>query len=157
MVVAPLLLMGMSPKCWTFDSREFTLVIYMTLSTRRLPDGVMVLLRTMACVTSSGDRLNILSFSGLTLMRTDRALDPNGGGAVRPGTLANKGLIRVIATSKMSFRLTVLLLNTSSPTGREDASKRITCGGKAPGGKNAWLRETCKATCADASPMSVPS
>src|ERR1700722_17198380 len=120
MVVAPLLLMGMSPKCWTFDSREFSLVIYMTLSTRKLPNGVMVLLRTMACVTLAGERLNLLIFPGLTLMRTDRALDPNGGGAVRPGTLANKGLIRVMATSKMSLRLTVLLLNTNSPTGSDD-------------------------------------
>src|ERR1700722_3321815 len=157
MVVEPLLLIGISPKCCTFDSRELTLVIYIMLSTRRLPEGVMVLLRTTACVTSSGEILNIRSFSGLTLISTDRALDPKGGGAVSPGTLANNGRMRVMAISKMSFRLTVLLLNTSSPTGSEEASKRITCGGKAPGGKKAWLRETCKATCADASPMSVPS
>src|ERR1700744_4181532 len=157
MEVAPLLLMGISSKCRTLDSSELTEVIYMVLSTRRLPEGVMVLFLAMASTTSSAERLNIRSFSGLTLISTDRALDPKGGGAVKPGTWANKGLIRVMARSKISFRLVLLLLKTSSPTGREEASKRITCGGKAPGGKKDWLLATCRATCAEASPISVPS
>src|SRR5580704_4246002 len=146
MVVLPLLLIGISPKCSTLDSSELTLVIYMVLSTRRFPDGLMALFLTMAWTTSSADRLNIRNFSGLTLSRTDRALSPKGGGAVRPCTWANKGLIRVIARSKISFSVVFLLVKTSSPTGREEASNRITCGGKAPGGKNAWLLATWSAT-----------
>src|SRR5258708_5763233 len=157
MEVAPLLLMGISSKCWTLGSRELILVTYMILSTRRLPDGVMALFCAIACTTSSADRLYMRSFSGLTLINTDRALEPKGGGADSPGTVANKGRTRVRARSKISFNGRVLLLNTNSPTGREEASKRTTWGGRAPGGKKPAVRFTCKATCAEASAISVPS
>src|ERR1700754_315609 len=143
--VAPLLLMGMSSKCCTLASRELIEVTYMVLPTRRLPDGVTALFFVIASTTWSADKLYIRSFAGSTLIRTDRALDPNGGGADKPGTVANSGRIRVMARSKISFSDLVGLLNTSSPTGREEASKRITCGGSAPGGKKAIVRLTCKA------------
>src|SRR6185437_4461835 len=130
-------------------------VTYIMLSTRRLPEGVMALFLATAFVTSSADKLYIRSFSGLTLMSTDLALEPKGGGAESPGTVANIGRTRVRARSKISLSGLVLLLNTNSPTGRDEASKRTTCGGRAPGGKKAMVRFTCKATCAEASAISV--
>src|SRR5579872_6879349 len=157
MEVFPLLVIGMSSKCWTFSSSELIEVTYIVLSTRRLPEGVMALFRVIASTTWAAERLYILSFVGSTLICTDRALEPKGGGAESPGTVANNGLTRVIARSKISFSDRVLLLNTSSPTGSELASKRTTCGGSAPGGKKAIVRFTCKATWADASAMSVLS
>src|SRR6185312_15261546 len=157
MVVLPLLLIGISSNCLTDCSSVLTRVIYMVLSIATSPEGEVALFLTIAWTTSSAERLNIRSFSGLTLISTVRALEPNGGGAVKPGTCANNGLTRVIAASKISFSGTVLLLNTSSPTGKEEASNRITWGGRAPGGKNADERLTCRATCAEASPISVPS
>src|SRR5579863_955324 len=155
MEAEPLLLMGIFSKCSTFDSSELMEVTYMILPIRRLPDGVMALFFDIACTTSSADKLNWRSFSGFTLISTDRALEPNGGGAESPGTVANRGRIRVMARSNISFRDLVLLLKTSSPTGKEEASKRTTCGGRAPGGKKAIVRLTWRATCADASAISV--
>src|SRR5579859_7300622 len=155
MEVVPLLLTGMSSKCCTLVSRELMEVTYIVLSIRRLPEGVMALFFEIASTTSSAERLYMRNFSGLTLISTDRALEPNGGGACNPGTVANKGRTLVIARSNISFNDLVLLLNTNSPTGNELASKRTTCGGNAPGGKNAIVLFTCKATCADASAMSV--
>jgi len=68
--------------------------------------------------------------------------DPKGGALDMPGMVANNGLTLVRARSKISFRDRVLLLKTSSPTGRDDASKRMTWGGSEPGGKKAMVRFT---------------
>jgi len=90
-------------------------------------------------------------------MTTVLALEPTGGGADKPGTTANKGLILVVASSCISSRVLSGLLITSSPTGREEASKRTTCGGSAPGGKNLRDLLTWEATSAEASAISVLS
>src|SRR3569833_2019795 len=87
----------------------------------------------------------------------DLELEPKGGGADKPGTVANNGLIMWAARSYISFRLRPLAESTSSPTGREDTSKRISCGGNAPGGNNFMARLTCRATSAEASAIFVLS
>src|ERR1700748_2186099 len=109
MEVVPLLLTGISSKCRTFGSRELMEVTYMMLSTRRLPDGVIALFCEIAWTTSSADRLYMRSFSGLTLITTDRTLEPKGGGAESPGTVANRGRTRVSARSNISLSGRVLL------------------------------------------------
>src|SRR5579872_5078735 len=110
MEVVPLLLIGMSSKCSTFPSRELMDVTYMMLSTRRLPEGVIALFLAIAATTSSADKLYIRNFSGLTLISTDLALEPKGGGAWSPGTVANRGRTLVRARSKISLSDLVLLL-----------------------------------------------
>ena len=99
----------------------------------------------------------MLNLAGSTFITTVLALEPKAGAADKPGTVANNGRTRVSAKSNISSRDFVGLLNTNSPTGNEEASKRITVGGKEPGGKNANILFDCNATCAVASAMSVPS
>src|SRR5664279_3726336 len=156
-LLLPLLLTGISSNFSTVDSSELMVVINIVESTRRFPAGEMELFFINASTTSSAERLYAFNFSGVTLITTVLALEPNGGAEDIPGTVANKGRTRVSAKSKISLSELVLLLNTNSPTGKEEASKRITCGGRAPGGKNAIVRFTCRATCADASAISVDS
>src|SRR5580704_4417121 len=86
-----------------------------------------------------------------------RILAPIGGGAESPGTVENNGRMRVEARSLISSSFRLALLNTNVPTGRDEASNLTTCGGSAPGGKNVIARLSCKATCADASAISVLS
>src|SRR6185312_4827060 len=77
--------------------------------------------------------------------------------ADNPGIVANKGRMRVDARSLISSSLRPALLNTREPTGSDDASKRMTCGGKAPGGKKDIDLLSCTATCAEASAIFVLS
>src|SRR2546429_7597041 len=56
-----------------------------------LPEGLMVLAAAMALTTSSGERLQARSRSGLMLTTMARALPPKGGGAETPGNVANSG------------------------------------------------------------------
>src|SRR5664279_4633806 len=153
----PFVLSGISANSLTLSSSEFTDVRYIMLSILRFPDGVIALFFATASTTSSGEILNRLSFSGSTLITTDLEFAPKGGGADNPLTEENIGLTLVATRSYISLSDFDLLLKTNCPTGSEDASKRITCGGNAPGGKNFDARFTCKATCAEASAMSVLS
>src|SRR5690349_4238379 len=123
----------MSPNSSTFFSSELMVVRNMVLLMRRLPDGVITLLRATDSTTWSGVKLWLRNLSGSTLITTDRELAPKGGGADKPGTVANIGRIRVAARSYISFKLLSGLLKTNCPTGSDEASNRITCGGKAPG------------------------
>src|ERR1700760_4491363 len=129
----------------------------MVLSRRKLPEGDMTLNFDNASTTSSGVKLKLRILFGSTLSIIERTFEPNGGGADKPGIVANIGRMRVAAKSYTSFRGLVGLANTSSPTGSDEASKRITCGGRAPGGKKLITRLTCRATCAEASAISVLS
>ncbi len=64
-----------------------------------LPEGLIVLPRVNATITSSGDILYDCNFSGSTVITIDRALPPNGGGADTPGKLENIGRTRNNAKS----------------------------------------------------------
>src|SRR5476651_612557 len=125
----------MFPKFSEFLIRVFIVVKNMVLPTLRLPEGDMTLYFASASTTSSGVRSKLLNLSGSRLKTIVRAFEPNGGGADRPGMVENIGRIRVAAKSYISFRSSVLLSKTSSPTGSDEASYRTTCGGSAPGGK----------------------
>src|SRR5437868_2731433 len=94
-----LVMTGMLPKFVAFFTSVFMVVKNMVLPTRRLPDGDITLNFAKASTTSSGVRLKLLSLSGSTLNTMVRALEPNGGGAERPGIVENIGLIRVAARS----------------------------------------------------------
>ena len=58
---------------------------------RTLPDGLIVLPLVSAPMTSSGERPNALSLSGLARITMLRAEPPNGGGAETPGRDENMG------------------------------------------------------------------
>src|SRR5437660_5691191 len=100
----------------------------------------MVFAALSAVTNSSGDRLYARSRSGFALINIVRALPPKGGGADTPGKVANRGRTRFKAASCISPTLRELLVNTRLPTGTLPASKRITNGGKVPGGMNALAR-----------------
>src|SRR5262249_5818384 len=95
----PLLTIGMSSKCCTFSSSEFTVVTYIVLSMRIFPEGVIALFFAIASTTWSGERLKRLNFSGSVFTITDLELEPKGGGADNPDIVANIGRIRLAASS----------------------------------------------------------
>ena len=64
-----------------------------------LPDGMITLPVVTARITSSGDMPYERSRSGSTRMTIVRWLPPNGGGDVRPGSVANCGRTRLSARS----------------------------------------------------------
>src|ERR1700744_1560562 len=84
---------GMLSKLSAFLISELMVVRYMVLSSRKLPDGDITLNFDNASTTSSGVRLKLLSLFGSTLKMIERALEPKGGGAERPGIVANIGLM----------------------------------------------------------------
>ena len=131
--------------------------MYIVLPIRMLPDGAVTLLCAIDATTSSGVRLKLRSLFGSIFTTTVLTLEPIGGGAERPGIVENNGLMRVAARSLISSSLRPGLLNTSSPTGSDEASNLITCGGNAPGGKKVMARFSCSATWAVASAISVLS
>src|SRR4051812_39127155 len=76
--------------------------------------------------------------SGSALITIVRIFPPNGGADTSPGMVVKEDRTYVFARSSSSLLLRVLLLNTSSPTGNVEASKRMIKGGWEPGGKIAW-------------------
>ncbi len=107
-----------------------------------LPAGVMVLAPAKAVTTSSGVTPVLRKRSGLRLIRIERALPPNGGGAETPGKVAKSGRTVFSAASWSWATLRVSLAKTSCPMGTLPASKRITNGGTVPGGIMARARLT---------------
>ena len=107
-----------------------------------LPEGLMVLAAAMALTTSSGERLQARSRSGLMLTTMARALPPKGGGAETPGNVANSGRTRFRAASCNWPTVRVSLEKTRLPTGTLPASKRMMNGGTVPGGMKARARFT---------------
>src|SRR5437879_8497721 len=101
--------MGIFPKLSGLLISEFIVVRYIVLSSRRLPDGDITLNFDNASTTSSGVRLKLRNLLGSTLKMIDLAFEPNGGGAERPGIVANIGHIRVAAICKKSLKLSYLL------------------------------------------------
>ena len=93
----------------------------------------------MASTIWSGVKLCERSKSGSTFTSTVLGLPPNGGGDNSPGMDVKEALTYTFAKSCNSLLERVALLNTSCPTGSEDASKRIINGGCDPGGKAAWI------------------
>jgi hypothetical protein len=85
-----------------------------------------------------------------------RWLEPNGGGAETPGSVANIGRTRNSAASCNSEIERVLLEKTRLPTGTLPASNLTTNGGTVPSGMNARARATYPTVSARACAILVP-
>ena len=103
---------------------------------RKTPDGITVFAFVTAVITSSGDIWYCRNLSGSNRTTMVRWLPPNGGGAETPGSVANKGLTRLMAMSCISAGSRVALEKTNCPMAIEPVSKRVINGGTAPGGMN---------------------
>src|SRR5438552_5528509 len=86
---------------------EFTGTIGYLSPIGTFPDGLIVLPFVTAMTTSSGAMPYDWSRLGSTVMTTDRAPAPNGGGAETPGRLANIGRTENSARSLISATLRV--------------------------------------------------
>src|SRR6184192_1650739 len=79
---------GSASRSSIFETTELTGVMRVWPATLTLPDGTITLPEETAAITSSGDIPYARSRAGFTRITTVRWLPPNGGGDVRPGSVA---------------------------------------------------------------------
>jgi len=103
---------GSCSRSLMFETTELVGEIRVSSPTLTLPDGMMTLPLLTARTTSSGAMPYERRRSGSTRMTTVRWLPPNGGGDVRPSSVANCGRTRFNARSWISPRLRLSLAKT---------------------------------------------
>src|SRR5580692_10443093 len=123
---------------------------------RALPEGAVWLYTRMAATNWSGVRLCALNREGSALMTTVRMFPPKGAAETSPGMAVKDARTYTLARSANSLLFLISLLNTSSPTGKVEASKRRMKGGFEPGGKRTWARLLAAVTSAAACAILVP-